>query len=102
MLQHDRLFVYWSDNEDSFNQYTRLGCNAFRFFIKRHFTNRNSRSRQVQLVSNSFKGLRYQRLYTLSMLGYVVVALDGRGSTHRGLRFEGYLKHRMVMMFIAF
>ncbi|CAK8694929.1 dipeptidyl peptidase 9-like [Clavelina lepadiformis] len=49
----------------------------------------------VQLVSNSFKGLRYQRLYTLSSLGYVVIAIDGRGSTHRGLQFEGHLKHKM-------
>ncbi|XP_078490764.1 dipeptidyl peptidase 9-like isoform X2 [Ciona intestinalis] len=49
----------------------------------------------VQLVTNSFKGLRYQRLYTLSLLGYVVVIIDGRGSAHRGLKFEGYLKNKM-------
>nr|CAB3239881.1 dipeptidyl peptidase 8-like [Phallusia mammillata] len=55
----------------------------------------------VQLVTNSFKGLRYQRLYTLSSLGYVVVAIDGRGSPHRGLQFEGYLKNKMGQVEIS-
>uniref|UniRef100_H2Z5L9 Peptidase S9 prolyl oligopeptidase catalytic domain-containing protein n=1 Tax=Ciona savignyi TaxID=51511 RepID=H2Z5L9_CIOSA len=49
----------------------------------------------VQLVTNSFKGLRYQRLFTLSMLGYAVVVIDGRGSSHRGIGFEGCLKNRL-------
>ena len=47
-------------------------------------------------MSNSFKGLRYQRLYTLAAFGYVVIAIDGHGSTHRGLSFEGHLKYKMV------
>lgn len=54
---------------------------------------------QVQLVSNSFKGLRHQRLSTLSALGYLVVTIDGRGATHRGLKFESHIKHKMVHFF---
>lgn len=44
---------------------------------------------QVQLVNNSFKGIKYLRLNTLASLGYAVVVIDGRGSCQRGLRFEG-------------
>ncbi|KAL8609108.1 hypothetical protein ACOMHN_030449 [Nucella lapillus] len=50
---------------------------------------------QVQLVSNSFKGIRFLRLHTLAAHGYVVVVLDGRGSCNRGLHFEGSLKDRL-------
>ncbi|XP_054752150.2 dipeptidyl peptidase 9-like [Lytechinus pictus] len=50
---------------------------------------------QVQLVSNSFKGVRFLRLYTLASLGYAVVIVDGRGSCKRGLRFEGVLRNRL-------
>ncbi|KAI8503314.1 dipeptidylpeptidase [Branchiostoma belcheri] len=50
---------------------------------------------QVQLVTNSFKGIRFLRLHTLASLGYAVVVLDGRGSNHRGLQFEGHLRGRM-------
>lgn len=51
---------------------------------------------QVQLVNNSFKGMKYLRLNTLASLGYAVVVIDGRGSCQRGLEFEGALKNRMV------
>ncbi|CAH2292831.1 dipeptidyl peptidase 9 isoform X1 [Pelobates cultripes] len=51
---------------------------------------------QVQLVNNSFKGIKYLRLNTLAHLGYAVVVIDGRGSSHRGLTFEGAIKNRMV------
>ncbi|KAB0396890.1 hypothetical protein E2I00_009805, partial [Balaenoptera physalus] len=51
---------------------------------------------QVQLVNNSFKGIKYLRLNTLASLGYAVVVIDGRGSCQRGLRFEGALKNQMV------
>jgi len=54
---------------------------------------------QVQLVNNSFKGIKYLRLNTLASLGYAVVVIDGRGSCQRGLRFEGALKNQMVMYF---
>lgn len=51
---------------------------------------------QVQLVNNSFKGIKYLRLNTLASLGYAVVVIDGRGSCQRGLKFEGALKNQMV------
>ncbi|XP_027706777.1 dipeptidyl peptidase 9 isoform X1 [Vombatus ursinus] len=50
---------------------------------------------QVQLVNNSFKGIKYLRLNTLASLGYAVVVIDGRGSCQRGLQFEGALKNQM-------
>lgn len=52
---------------------------------------------QVQLVNNSFKGMKYLRLNTLASLGYAVVVIDGRGSCQRGLEFEGALKNKMVI-----
>ena len=51
---------------------------------------------QVQLVNNSFKGMKYLRLNTLASLGYAVVVIDGRGSCQRGLEFEGALKNKLV------
>ncbi|KAK1152553.1 dipeptidyl peptidase 9 isoform X1 [Acipenser oxyrinchus oxyrinchus] len=50
---------------------------------------------QVQLVNNSFKGVKYLRLNTLASLGYAVVVIDGRGSCQRGLKFEGALRNSM-------
>uniref|UniRef100_A0AAY4D7Z0 dipeptidyl-peptidase IV n=1 Tax=Denticeps clupeoides TaxID=299321 RepID=A0AAY4D7Z0_9TELE len=50
---------------------------------------------QVQLVNNSYKGVKYLRLNTLASLGYAVVVIDGRGSCQRGLKFEGALKSKM-------
>lgn len=50
---------------------------------------------QVQLVTNSFKGLRFLRLQSMASLGIAVVVLDVRGSCHRGLEFEGHLKNRL-------
>jgi len=50
---------------------------------------------QVQLVTNSFKGLRFLRLHSMASLGVAVVVLDVRGSCHRGLQFEGHLKNRL-------
>lgn len=50
----------------------------------------------MQLVNNSFKGMKYLRLNTLASLGYAVVVIDGRGSCQRGLEFEGALKNKMV------
>uniref|UniRef100_A0A4W4E6T6 dipeptidyl-peptidase IV n=1 Tax=Electrophorus electricus TaxID=8005 RepID=A0A4W4E6T6_ELEEL len=51
---------------------------------------------QVQLVNNSYKGVKYLRLNTLASLGYAVIVIDGRGSCQRGLKFEGALKNKMV------
>ncbi|XP_075878794.1 dipeptidyl peptidase 9-like isoform X2 [Nelusetta ayraudi] len=50
---------------------------------------------QVQLVNNSYKGVKYLRLSTLASLGYAVLVMDGRGSCQRGLRFEGAVKDKM-------
>lgn len=49
----------------------------------------------VQLVSNSFKGLKFLRLHTLASQGYAVVVVDSRGSCYRGQKFESHIKHRM-------
>lgn len=47
-------------------------------------------------MNNRFKGVKYFRLNTLASLGYVVVVIDNRGSCHRGLKFEGAFKYKMV------
>lgn len=47
-------------------------------------------------MNNRFKGIKYFRLNTLASLGYVVVVIDNRGSCHRGLKFEGAFKYKMV------
>ncbi|XP_065157715.1 dipeptidyl peptidase 9-like [Atheta coriaria] len=50
---------------------------------------------EVQLVSNAFKGMRQLRMHMLAARGYCVVAIDSRGSQHRGIEFESYLRGRM-------
>ncbi|XP_034233553.1 dipeptidyl peptidase 9 isoform X2 [Thrips palmi] len=50
---------------------------------------------EVQVVSNTFKGMRQLRLHMLAAQGYCVIAIDSRGSRHRGLNFEGHLRGRM-------
>ncbi|XP_078040146.1 dipeptidyl peptidase 9 [Augochlora pura] len=50
---------------------------------------------EVQLVSNTFKGMRHLRMHMLAAQGYCVVLIDNRGSHHRGLVFEGHLQHRL-------
>ena len=50
---------------------------------------------QVQLVTNSFKGLKFLRLHTLAAQGYAVVMVDGRGSSNRGLHFEAAIKNSL-------
>ncbi|XP_018323379.1 dipeptidyl peptidase 9 isoform X2 [Agrilus planipennis] len=50
---------------------------------------------EVQLVSNTFKGMRQLRMHMLAARGYCVIAIDSRGSQHRGLIFESHLKGRM-------
>ncbi|CAG8434850.1 12884_t:CDS:10 [Ambispora gerdemannii] len=48
-----------------------------------------------QMVTNDYKFPRYLRLFLAARLGFTVVLIDGRGSSDRGLYFEGYLKNRM-------
>ncbi|XP_053986733.1 dipeptidyl peptidase 9 isoform X1 [Hylaeus volcanicus] len=50
---------------------------------------------EVQLVSNTFKGMRHLRMHMLAAQDYCVVLIDSRGSHHRGLMFESHLQHRM-------
>ncbi|KAK7570778.1 hypothetical protein V9T40_010145 [Parthenolecanium corni] len=50
---------------------------------------------EVQLVSNTFKGMRHLRMHMLAAQGYCVVQIDSRGSQHRGLRFESHLRGKM-------
>lgn len=56
---------------------------------------------EVQLVTNTFKGMRYLRQFLLAAEGYVVVAIDCRGSRHRGITFESHIKGRMGTVEIA-
>lgn len=35
-------------------------------------------------------------LYLLASQGYCVVAIDSRGSHHRGVQFESHIRRRMV------
>ncbi|XP_034937846.1 dipeptidyl peptidase 9 [Chelonus insularis] len=50
---------------------------------------------EVQLVSNTFKGMRHLRMHMLASQGYCVILIDNRGSHYRGLLFESHLKRRM-------
>ncbi|XP_065212000.1 dipeptidyl peptidase 9-like isoform X2 [Planococcus citri] len=50
---------------------------------------------EVQLVSNTFKGMRHLRMHMLASQGYCVIQIDSRGSQHRGLRFESHLRGKM-------
>ena len=50
---------------------------------------------QAQQVTNAFKGVRFLRHHTLATHGYTVVVIDGRGSCHRGLKYESYIKDKL-------
>lgn len=50
---------------------------------------------ELQLVSNNFKGLRELRSHLLASQGYVVVCIDNRGSLHRGVAWEAYLRGKL-------
>ena len=56
---------------------------------------------EVQVVTNSFKGVRLVRRHLLASEGYVVCAFDCRGSHHRGKKFEGHLFKSMGQLEIA-
>jgi len=49
----------------------------------------------VQLVSNSFRTVRQWHRHLLASQGYVVVAMDCRGSSNRGTDFESHLNRRL-------
>lgn len=46
--------------------------------------------------------MRQLRMHMLATQGYCVIAIDSRGSQHRGLAFEGHIKGRMVSLFKVF
>lgn len=50
---------------------------------------------EVQLVSNTFKGMRQMRSHLLASQGYCVVCIDNRGSHYRGVAFESHLRLKM-------
>lgn len=56
---------------------------------------------EVQVVNNTFKGVRQMRMHMLAAQGYCVVCIDSRGSRHRGVKFEGYLRKRMGTVELA-
>lgn len=56
---------------------------------------------EVQVVNNTFKGIRQMRLHMLAAQGYCVICIDSRGSHHRGVKFEGYLRKRMGTVELA-
>ncbi|KAL0478630.1 DPP9, partial [Acrasis kona] len=49
----------------------------------------------VQLVTNNYSLRSNGRLQFFASLGYVVIMIDGRGSSRRGLAFESILKNSM-------
>ena len=49
----------------------------------------------VQLVAHAWRGPVNMRAQYLAQQGYLVFILDNRGSSRRGLAFEGWIRHRM-------
>ncbi len=47
------------------------------------------------------QGIRQIRNHLLASQGYVVVSIDSRGSTNRGMAFEAHLRHRMGQVEMA-
>jgi len=50
---------------------------------------------ELQMVGNSFKGLRELRSHLLASHGYVVVCIDNRGSLHRGVAWEAHIRGKL-------
>ncbi|KAI0219176.1 hypothetical protein L0F63_002021 [Massospora cicadina] len=50
---------------------------------------------KIQAVSNDFKYPKLSRAYLAAKMGFVVVMIDGRGSSDRGLGFEGQIRHHL-------
>ena len=56
---------------------------------------------EVQVVTNAFKSTRLVRRHLLAGEGYVVVAIDGRGSHNRGAKFEAHIQGRIGQVEIS-
>lgn len=50
---------------------------------------------QAQMVTNNFKSVRVLNRHLLASQGYVVCVFDCRGSTNRGIAFEGHIYKRL-------
>ena len=50
----------------------------------------------AQIIHNEYKALKLIRLSLLASAGFIVLAIDGRGATNRGLAFESRMQHAMV------
>ncbi|CAH2062183.1 unnamed protein product, partial [Iphiclides podalirius] len=50
---------------------------------------------EVQTVTNSYKGIRQLRMHMLAARGFNVVAVDSRGSKHRGRAWEAAIRGKM-------
>ncbi|XP_053623056.1 dipeptidyl peptidase 9-like [Plodia interpunctella] len=50
---------------------------------------------EVQLVTNTYKGIRQLRMHMLAARGFNVVAVDSRGSKHRGRAWESAIRGKM-------
>ena len=93
------LLIFASSYHDHFRVYILLYSAHFRFvslsltiFFTMIFIKAGSLSFDC-LVSYIY---RYLRLHTMAALGYVVVAIDSRGSCNRGLEFEAHVKNTLV------
>lgn len=49
----------------------------------------------MQTVTNSYKGIRQLRMHMLAARGFNVVAVDSRGSKHRGRAWEAAIKGKL-------
>lgn len=56
---------------------------------------------ELQMVGNSFKGLRELRSHLLASHGYVVVCIDNRGSLHRGVNWEAHIRGKLGQVELA-
>ncbi|XP_050359391.1 dipeptidyl peptidase 9 isoform X1 [Nymphalis io] len=50
---------------------------------------------EVQTVTNSYRGIRQLRMHMLAARGFNVVAVDSRGSKHRGRAWEAAIRGKM-------
>ncbi|ORY03091.1 alpha/beta-hydrolase [Basidiobolus meristosporus CBS 931.73] len=48
-----------------------------------------------QVVTNTYKCPQFLRMFLATRLGFVVVMIDGRGSSERGLEFEAHIRWKM-------
>lgn len=50
---------------------------------------------EVQIVTNNYKGIRQLRMHMLAARGFNVVAVDSRGSKHRGRAWESAIRGKL-------